>query len=1117
MKQNHSYLRTHCWHLWAGWFTLFLVTAALSVSATPPADEQFARQFLQRLVLDDADLRISHLVTRPGYATVVDLAKTNQPLAALAAYERYFFDKLRHPETYGISTHDVNPYVRGISKPQQWPSYALDPNAKPAEVIEAADNLLHGQIIREGKNADIGAPGKVDWNATGKNGKPHSGLISGSTFTPLAHAYILTGREAYLRQWAAYMDDWAQRCNYYDTIQPCFSPDEVSGFGMQAAIVNTRLLAGIANVMPVDCQALPPVTLARIADRLLYQPLLSTVYLRSNTHNWTPSASGLLLAMLYDEFKVAPFYFRESRRRNIEDNAVTQNLRDGTENQQCPWYNENYLQVADALRLCSVRRTLPSYKDLPWINALTGDLDWQREVQDHLNEHINYFIHMRTPQNERPLGFRGGDKRSAFGVPAGPLFDDAPEEYYAPENARIVAAITRPGAGLRPTTTADWFPYGGYAIVREGWEHDSGYGSLFCSSHPGAYGGYRSRSNNNSFHVAAGGQDLLISDERGHYMYPLSPLRVDGADQFFHAGIYKVQPPAAHKAYQVCAWTNPAPWRWLASDQFNVLEGIYAGPYADITGRASKAFQYGRDESMQGELTLDHTLQGITHQRLVQFVRGAKLWIVTDRLHSDKSHTYSQVWRLPIKPAKTPVFDLHEIHVDQNSQSIVTDSTATNKANISLYQVASAPLQYHEQVVELDESNHYQMYGWQEITADWAATGDSLVITLVVPRTAGVADVKNLKVAHRDGVCGVEADAADGTHIQTLVAVTGNRLLKLGRIAMTGESLLIAGNGGIALGCQSLNVDGQAIPVPGPDFEFAIDSNSKIVVRQPIYRPIEPVEIGPAQNVFTDTLDVVMTSATPGVEIRYTLDQSDPTPHDPLYTGPLKLTGSAVIKARAYRPGVTANPPDTSSTLATPVSRATFTKSGLVASVKVAKIGPGLQSRYFEGDWKRLWLYLDELQPVHISTATNLFAGVKPRDQYYAYEYTGFLQIPTNGVFTVHAPREFVTPDIDAGYELKVYLGNEEAPYAMRTQVVGLKEWYPSTRLHAYGNWSVALQAGLQPFKVVFVDYRNGAAAKLNKPGLAKYIWDGTIPDLEISGPGLAKQPIPAAWLRSAP
>ena len=110
-----------------------------------------------------------------------------------------------------------------------------------------------------------------------------------------------------------------------------------------------------------------------------------------------------------------------------------------------------------------------------------------------------------------------------------------------------------------------------------------------------------------------------------------------------------------------------------------------------------------------------------------------------------------------------------------------------------------------------------------------------------------------------------------------------------------------------------------------------------------------------------------------------------------------------------------------------------------------------------------------------------------------------------------------MTPDTDAGYELKVYLGNEEAPYATRTQVVGLQEWYPSTRLHAYGNWSVALQAGLQPFKVVFVDYRNGAAAKLNKPGLTKYIWDGTVPDLEISGPGLTKQPIPTTWLRRVP
>jgi hypothetical protein len=41
----------------------------------------------------------------------------------------------------------------------------------------------------------------------------------------------------------------------------------------------------------------------------------------------------------------------------------------------------------------------------------------------------------------------------------------------------------------------------------------------------------------------------------------------------------------------------------------------------------------------------------------------------------------------------------------------------------------------------------------------------------------------------------------------------------------------------------------------------------------------------------------------PGAEIRYTLDGSVPGTSDPLYREPLKLSGPAVVRARAYKEG----------------------------------------------------------------------------------------------------------------------------------------------------------------------------------------------------------------------
>jgi len=48
-----------------------------------------------------------------------------------------------------------------------------------------------------------------------------------------------------------------------------------------------------------------------------------------------------------------------------------------------------------------------------------------------------------------------------------------------------------------------------------------------------------------------------------------------------------------------------------------------------------------------------------------------------------------------------------------------------------------------------------------------------------------------------------------------------------------------------------------------------------------------------------------ITCDTPGAEIRYTVDNSRPTPDSPIYTGPFLLDHAAVIRARAFQAGAT--------------------------------------------------------------------------------------------------------------------------------------------------------------------------------------------------------------------
>ncbi|MEW6379777.1 MAG: FN3 associated domain-containing protein [bacterium] len=59
--------------------------------------------------------------------------------------------------------------------------------------------------------------------------------------------------------------------------------------------------------------------------------------------------------------------------------------------------------------------------------------------------------------------------------------------------------------------------------------------------------------------------------------------------------------------------------------------------------------------------------------------------------------------------------------------------------------------------------------------------------------------------------------------------------------------------------------------------------------------------ISPGTTVFTDSIEVTITCATPEVTIRYTADGSDPTENSLVYSGPIILTDSTTIKAQGFK------------------------------------------------------------------------------------------------------------------------------------------------------------------------------------------------------------------------
>ena len=67
-------------------------------------------------------------------------------------------------------------------------------------------------------------------------------------------------------------------------------------------------------------------------------------------------------------------------------------------------------------------------------------------------------------------------------------------------------------------------------------------------------------------------------------------------------------------------------------------------------------------------------------------------------------------------------------------------------------------------------------------------------------------------------------------------------------------------------------------------------------------------EFEPGGFVFHPSARVAISCATPGAEIRYTTDGSDPTAASALYEGPVEITSDTTLRARAFACGMNASP-----------------------------------------------------------------------------------------------------------------------------------------------------------------------------------------------------------------
>ncbi len=140
--------------------------------------------------------------------------------------------------------------------------------------------------------------------------------------------------------------------------------------------------------------------------------------------------------------------------------------------------------------------------------------------------------------------------------------------------------------------------------------------------------------------------------------------------------------------------------------------------------------------------------------------------------------------------------------------------------------------------------------------------------------------------------------------------------------------------------------------------------------------------------VFLDRATVTMSARSPGLEIRYTIDGTEPSPSAVLYRNPVVLTQSANVRARCFFNG-------------RPVSSETSLEARRVVpqpSQLPAGTVPGLSYAYYEGTWDSLPDFRS-LSPVLKGKAENVSLSMRRRDEHFGLVLEGWIEAPATALY----------------------------------------------------------------------------------------------------------------------
>jgi len=198
--------------------------------------------------------------------------------------------------------------------------------------------------------------------------------------------------------------------------------------------------------------------------------------------------------------------------------------------------------------------------------------------------------------------------------------------------------------------------------------------------------------------------------------------------------------------------------------------------------------------------------------------------------------------------------------------------------------------------------------------------------------------------------------------------------------------------------------------------------------------------------------------------IRYTLDGSEPNRDSKIYTRPFYVTGNTLVQAKAFMPsgksGLTA------------VGK--YSRIELQDAVDPGHLQAGIDLQIFEGDISSLDDF-SKMQETGQETAVEIKTPGGVPDDHFGLVFTGFIDIPADGVYT------FYTTSDDGS---RLYLNGD-----LLVDNDGIHGM-------ALEKGQTALAKGKHTLKIVYFENNYGEGLKV-----------------EFEGPGLERQEIPGSVL----